>query len=135
MSRPPSWRLGGGEARGRRSTTSQLSGTRPALAMEDMGLTVNGQRPLVWWPDGSYQLGFTRPNGLAAVCARSLLTRSKEKWCIIHFFHPDFPRCRIMDKKLDVSTSESSESRPPLVSPPNLSCTAHLASLADTSRS
>ncbi|KAL7418275.1 hypothetical protein Q5752_006731 [Cryptotrichosporon argae] len=27
---------------------------------------------------------------------------SNEKWCLIHFYHPDFPRCRIMDKHLDV---------------------------------
>lgn len=29
--------------------------------------------------------------------------RRKEKYCIIHFFHPDFHRCKIMDKRLDVS--------------------------------
>jgi hypothetical protein len=27
----------------------------------------------------------------------------KEKWCIVHFFMPDFRRCQIMDQKLDVS--------------------------------
>jgi len=26
----------------------------------------------------------------------------KEKYCLIHFFHPDFARCRIMDQKLEV---------------------------------
>ncbi|KAK1922061.1 putative GTPase inhibitor [Papiliotrema laurentii] len=26
---------------------------------------------------------------------------AKEKYCVIHFFHPDFTRCRIMDKHLD----------------------------------
>ena len=28
--------------------------------------------------------------------------KRKEKYCLIHFFHPDFSRCRIMDSRLDV---------------------------------
>ncbi|RSH91710.1 hypothetical protein EHS25_009079 [Saitozyma podzolica] len=33
---------------------------------------------------------------------KALIERmSKEKFCLIHFFHPDFQRCRIMDQRLE----------------------------------
>ncbi|ORX40758.1 thioredoxin-like protein [Kockovaella imperatae] len=33
---------------------------------------------------------------------RKLIERmSKDKYCILHFFHPDFQRCQIMDRRLE----------------------------------
>ena len=50
--------------------------------------------------------GFSHPKGFAESASRDghadAATR-KDKYCVIHFFHPDFQRCQIMDRRLEVS--------------------------------
>lgn len=106
--KPPTGRPGG---RGRRpgarwSQRARGARSRGREAARSHGLKVDSLT--AWYTS----IGLTRPAASGLVRPRSAsfgadssltLARSKEKWCIIHFFHPDFPRCRIMDKKLDVS--------------------------------
>jgi hypothetical protein len=44
-----------------------------------------------------------------ATDCESLCTNRKAKRSVVHFFHPDFRRCKIMDKHLEVNSSPLSD--------------------------
>lgn len=97
--KPPTGRPGG---RGRRpgarwSQRARGARSRGRTAARSHGLKVDSLTACC------PTIGLTRPPASFGADSSLTLARSKEKWCIIHFFHPDFPRCRIMDKKLAVS--------------------------------